>query len=592
MPCTFIRIDENGQVRQSPVHTRVINMIDRKLATVGYVQATDLILELAEADVMGALNPVLKTGFDLSAIEDIMQLNAILQFNYGAPAPVITLTPIQRTGRDNKVEILARFNEDNLAQLHPHFSPVFDNEIISYEYALEQGIRTNDYISPIIPLTGDPRPQRPANTRATQPIPSNVTSQFKTKFSPSLLDAAIAESKMTHENVKSIMARFEQDAKDSRVDIGGMQQVSITSVSEGINRMRVAFERAGIPIEIVIDPELDVKGRVESTPGKTTIIRLNPANITEDTAIHEFGHILLDLLGEDNAVVKRAIEELRNTNLYNEVKAAYPELNGKALDNEVLTTAIGIAGAKIERNKPNKFQTIVNRIFRALAKLFNVEARPSAVEELAQILMKDKIDSRLFRNKSLGYMMSNSKSVVDEKRKHFENILIEAKIALEENLVKIQRQGENANEREIEKLKNIQAKLDGAKKIEDLKDFIDYAVSLVDNTKVIIEEIRQKYSTSLSTEERLKLIHQLHTAGQNISEFFGGKDVEKSIMGEIRELVRYKTSRLGVKSREELEQDSEYKALSTLEKDIVWAVDEMKGMSKDHLDTGIPMMVD
>lgn len=592
MPCTYLRIDQNGQIRQSPVHTRVINMIDNKLATVGVVTATDLLKELADADVMGLFNPVLRTGFDLSGVEDIMQLNAILQFNYGAPAPVISLTPVQREGRNNKVEIVVRFNENHLNAIQENLAPTFENEEVAYEYAMEQPIRSNSYINPIIPLTGDPRPVRIANPRSVAPAPREVTSSFKNKFSPTLLDAAISESMMTKESVKSIMARFEQDSKDSRIDIGGMQNVEIETISQGITRMRTAFEKAGIPVEIIIDPELEVKGRVDSAPGKTTIIRLNPARITEDTAIHEFGHILLELLGEDNPIVTRAIEELRNTNLYKEVQEAYPELSGKKLDNEVLTTAIGITGAKIERNNPNKFQKIVNRIFRALAKLFGVEARPSAVEEIAQMLLKDKLDTRLFKNFSVGFLSANSKALAEEQKKKFEDVLIQAKISLEESIIKLQRQGENASEKDIEKIKNIQAKLDGAKQIEELKDFIDYATSLVSTTKALIEQVNQEYSSNLSTEQRLKLIHQLHSVGQNLSDFFGAKDAEGSIMGNIRELVRYKTERLGINSKEELLADDKYKALSTLEQDIVWAVDQMKGMSKNYLDAGIPMMVD
>jgi hypothetical protein len=205
-------------------------MIDNKLASVGYVTATDLLKELAEADVMGLFNPILKTGFDLSPIEDIMQLNAILQLNYGAPAPVISLTPVQREGRNNNVEIAVRFNENHLSAIQPNLAPTFENEQISYEYALEQPIRSNGYINPIIPYTGEPRPIRPANPRSTNSIPTLVTAKFKHQFSPSLLDAAIAESKMTRESVQSIMARFEQESKDSRIDIGGMQNVEIETI--------------------------------------------------------------------------------------------------------------------------------------------------------------------------------------------------------------------------------------------------------------------------------------------------------------------------------------------------------------------------
>ena len=70
--------------------------------------------------------------------------------------------------------------------------------------------------------------------------------------------------------------------------------------------------------------------------------------------------------------------------MYKQVEQAYPELQGEMLDKEVLATAIGLEGAKIVRKNPNKLQKLLNRLFRAIGKLFGVNPNTAAL--LAEIL--------------------------------------------------------------------------------------------------------------------------------------------------------------------------------------------------------------
>lgn len=594
MACIFLRTDEDGQVRQSPVHSRIIQYIDTQLATGEVIEAGSLIRELAEGGIMGRVTGKLNLDLDNDSVQDIVELNSILQLNYGIAAPPIKLTPVERM---KGIDIAVVIDENLLNTAQFGIAPTFVNQEVSYDFAYQKKIRTEGYVNPIIFYTGDPRPKMVADSNARFPIPAEITAKAKMIFDPNLLDIAVIESKVTRENVDSILARLEQENKDSRIDSSDMNAVNIRDIADQIKRMRMAFENAGVPIQIVIDPELDVKGQVLMEPGKMTILKLNPMKITEDTHIHEFGHVLIELLGEDNAIVKKAIEEIRDTNLYKEVQKSYPELSGKALDIEVLVTAIGITGAKITRKNPNKFESIVNRIFRALAKLFNIEGRPSAIEEIAQILLKDKIDSTLFKG-SIGSLMANSKDLNEEKKKQFEDVLTKAKIAIQDSINKLERQAESEDpgenekrDKAITKLEVMQENLKVATKIEDLKEFIDYGVSLADRAEEVIEDIKQKYSEDMSNEERLKLMHDLQVVGDYVNDFFGGNDPKESVMARIRQLVRYKVRRKNT-GRPELAEDPEFQALSMLQQDVVYAVDGMMNLADDYSDTYIPMLAD
>lgn len=588
MACIYLRTDEDGQVRQSPVHSRIIQYVDKQLASGEIIDATRIIGHLADAGVMGRFNGRLHTEIDNDALQDIVELNSIFQLNYGISTPPIKLVPVERM---KGVEIAVVFDENMLNTAQFGVAPRFVNQTVAYDFAYQKQIRSEGFISPVIRYTGDPRPKMIADPNARFSIPSQITAKAKMVFNPNLLDIAIAESKMTRESVDSILARFDQENKDSRLDPAGMDEVDIQDLSNQISRMKMAFENAGIPIQIEIDPELEVKGRVVSTPGKMTVIKLNPLKITEDTAIHEFGHVLVELLGEDNVTIKKAIEELRGTNLYKQVQEKYPELNGKKLDIEVLVTAIGITGAKIERKNPNKFQTIVNRIFRALAKLFGVEASPSAIESLAQMLLKDKIDSRLFKG-SISHLMADSKSLSDAKKEQFDNVLTDAKIAIQDFITKVERQGETADPKVLARLEIMQNRLKTAKKIEDLRDFVDYAVSLTDRATEVIDEVQQMYNPdSVTAEQRLEIMHKLQTIGGYVNDFFGGKDPSKSVMTKISNLVSYKIRRKNTGTAE-LEADPEFQALTELEKKIVYANKGMSEVEAMYSETYIPILAD
>jgi tyrosine-protein phosphatase YwqE len=297
----------------------------------------------------------------------------------------------------------------------------------------------------------------------------------------------------------------EQDSRSFRSD---EETVSISTVQDEITKMTDAFAKAGINVEVQIDPELPIKGRIISNAGGKVVIKLNPTKFTADTHYHEFSHLLIELLGEDNPVVTRAINELKNTNLYEEVKAVYPELTEKELGKEVLVTAMGLSGAKIVKQNPNVFQKIFNRIVRALSKAFNLESRPSAVEELTRMLLEGRFTN--LKSKSLTYFMYDSRSKKQEEK--FMAVVDDVRISTQETIEKLKREPGD-KEAAIETISLMQKRLDRIKEVEDLAEFVNYATRLADRAEENLEKIEEQDSENITSEERLKLLHQLHKVG-------------------------------------------------------------------------------
>ena len=158
-----------------------------------------------------------------------------------------------------------------------------------------------------------------------------------------------------------------------------MEKEDMENVYRVSNELKNSFAKAGITIDVVFDTSIDNIGQVDPAElGMNPRIRINPLKVRKDTTYHEFGHIYIDLLGINDPIVSQAIAELRDTDLYYQVKEAYPELYGEMLDKEVLATAIGLEGAKLVRKNPNKLQRILNRLFRAIGKLFGITPNNAA----------------------------------------------------------------------------------------------------------------------------------------------------------------------------------------------------------------------
>ena len=175
-------------------------------------------------------------------------------------------------------------------------------------------------------------------------------------------------------------------AQQSRMLFDTMEEKQTTN--QKVAALTSAFRKIGIDVTVNLDPDLDANAQVTGNGTKATIT-LNPNRVFGDTVIHEFGHIYVDLLGVNNPLVQQAIEQLKGTKLWKDVERAYPELSGDALAKEVVVTAMGREGAEIykEKRAQSKWRTLLNKIFRAIGKLFGVE--PNAARELARQMLSN-----------------------------------------------------------------------------------------------------------------------------------------------------------------------------------------------------------
>lgn len=167
-------------------------------------------------------------------------------------------------------------------------------------------------------------------------------------------------------------------------------------------------------VKVVYDPKLQAAGQL-----KDNTIRINPYYAGIDTPIHEAAHVMLDAMG-DNKVVKAAITQLKDTDLWKETAERYPELNEKGLANEVLAEAIGREGAGIFKDvtEQNQFMQYLNYIFDWLKRNLGLErnvAKNLARQIISGINTKNLIsESQVEKNQIIGEKgAENIKNVKD-----------------------------------------------------------------------------------------------------------------------------------------------------------------------------------
>jgi len=128
---------------------------------------------------------------------------------------------------------------------------------------------------------------------------------------------------------------------------------------ENIEKVIDVIRKSFPKVKVEYDENLKSAGQLQ---GDT--IKINPYYAGADTPIHEGAHVLLDAMGE-NKVVAAAVKQLKETELWNEIKERYPELNEKQLENELLAEAIGREGEGIFKTETEKsrFKAYLSYLF-------------------------------------------------------------------------------------------------------------------------------------------------------------------------------------------------------------------------------------
>ena len=292
------------------------------------------------------------------------------------------------------------------------------------------------------------------------------------------------------EELSSLMATqaavSEQALADNKSDqskgiVGLSEERSVTELKA--EKLKSNFEKVGINVDVEFTNELsdNVSGDVIGDGARKATIRLNENYILDDTVYHEFGHTYIDLLGMNNSLIRQALKELEGSDIALSVIENYPHLEGVKLQKEILATAIGLEGAKIERRNPSKFQILLNKIFRAVGKIFGVQ--PNTAAQLAEQMFAGEIA----RDSLVGHTSAYAQE--SRNREKIDDLIRDTKI-LARNMANIAKS--KGNEASLARAKRLMENLEEVKKIEDFIDFIDTAGKATSNILNTFNRVEEK----------------------------------------------------------------------------------------------------
>ena len=333
-------------------------------------------------------------------------------------------------------------------------------------------------------------------------------------------------SLLTHESA----AKVDTAGAVNQSRLEGGQKETFVNAEQKVERLKAAFAAAGVDVVVEMG-ELPpgVKGQVEGN-----IVTLDPNQMTEDTVYHEFGHILVDMLPE--AEVKKYIQQVVKANpaLARAVKARYPELEGVQLGKEILVTAIGMEGARIERKNPSKLQRLVNKILRAIGKVFGIE--PNAAAMLAEQMFGAEIKAELLVNQISPAVQRSVdlQTDIDNVTKDVLKSLTRQKIRLESIP-----QSEYTEERltEIKLLENRMGEIrDRQGDITNFLQFQQYVVARVERLESLMDEVYAKKDMPMSREEKLELLQQMAEIKETLDSLYN-TNAKRSTINKVKKLM-------------------------------------------------------
>lgn len=263
--------------------------------------------------------------------------------------------------------------------------------------------------------------------------------------------------------------------------------------------LKEAFKKAGVDVIVEENESLDVPARVMKKNNRVTV-QMNPELMQSDTLYHEFGHVLVEGLGDDDPLVKAGIEMLQGTEIWNLVSFFNQDLEGARLGKEVLVSAIGIEADRIFKDQKDKPKWVLwlQEFFRKLGQKLGIE--PSAVETLARQLTQANLDKKL--NLKLRDYTENQRGmrIVRSSFKTKHDVVTNAAAILEQ---KIHDYFRNLSKEERESNKHY-------REFTELRDSL-LKLNKLDANKAIIEFLSFAYQQTGSLEKRMnEILNNVH----------------------------------------------------------------------------------
>ena len=372
----------------------------------------------------------------------------------------------------------------------------------------------------------------------------------------------------------SFLYKPTQQKSINKSKISLLERETPTGASEKIARLRENFAAAGIDVTVV-EAELPPgeKGQVVGD-----LIVIDPNQIEADTVYHEFGHILVDMLPADE--VDAYIEQVKKANpeLVDIVTAKYPELSGRDLGKEILVTAIGLEGARIERKSPSKLQRIVNKILRALGKLFGV--KPNAASILAERMFAGEIRAEMLTG-DFNPKVQKSRKLQDDITKTFEDVTI----TLKRQLIRLENLPETEKTKSrIREIKTLQKNLSNIEEnMSDMSQFLNfqqYVVARVDTLEVLMDKIYDLKDQKLSSKEALQVLKNIGEIKETIDSLYNTQK-DKSTIHKMKKLMR--TIPFGNTTSLEV---------AEVRMDLEDAIDRLEDLEQDYQNLILPLVAD
>ena len=381
-------------------------------------------------------------------------------------------------------------------------------------------------------------------------------------------------------NLGDVITGFEESTDEApfsrTIDLLGAEKEMPRTLNQKINRLKESFKAAGVDVQVVLDilPE-GIKGMVDNG-----IVILDPNQVTTDTVYHELGHILVDMLPQNE--VDRYIQQVvdADPDLAMLVADSYPDLNGRDLGKEILVTAIGMEGAKIERQQPTRLQRIINAILRAIGKLFGI--KPNAAAVLAEKMFAGDIRKMaLSSTQNVKIQQSRSlkrdvDSAYQEAYKHLERRLRDMKYGAKDETTEFERV-------KIKELQSTLVKMSETKNSIDafvqFKDFVESQVIVIDNKLSAVEAARNK---PVSKDKALQLLRDVDMVRETLETLYNSNK-SKSLTDEITNVLKRSMPEFPTK-----DQELGVKVIS----DLTNALLEMQTFEDRYIDNALPLVAD
>jgi len=327
---------------------------------------------------------------------------------------------------------------------------------------------------------------------------ADITSDNKTDVDQYLRFAAPAA-----ERDDAFLDELARRENTSNSKFSNLEREELEKVYKVAGKLQESFAKAGINVNIEFDTAIDNIGQVDAyVEGENPTIRINPEKVKKDTTYHEFGHIYIDLLGVENPIVAQAIAELKDTELYAQVEQAYPELQGEMLDKEVLATAIGLEGSKITRKNPNRIQRALNKLFRAIGKLFGVSPNSAAI--LAEEMFAGELRATSMIKKLSPYIQASKEEV------KLKELVDNARVRITQEIYEINKLPEDqVSDDQLTTLRRLENSLQRVTKVEDLFDLVDAMGEALNRTEVAYDNIMSIPEDERGTSANLRKVWEL-----------------------------------------------------------------------------------